>query len=114
MYISLESIKKYIIIILICFMPLHHLLFDVILDNSRIDNLWRDVLLISSVVFIFATKKKITIGNTGVFILVSWFIGICYLVFSENTGIASNIFRTYFIPSLIYFLVINTNIDFKF
>lgn len=106
---KLDRVYEKIIIIFIVLMPLHSLLFDTIIVG-KFDNMWRDFLLLISIIFVlYAKNGKIKIGRYGGIII---FVSVWILIFtflSDRFGFALNLARTYIIPMLIYFFVININ-----
>lgn len=105
------SLIEISIILLIIFVPMHKMLFDIIIKGN-LDNLWRDALLIVSFVgLIFVRNKKIKLGRYGLSIILMWGVVLIYTVISDRMNIAFNLARTYLIPTLIYFIIINSNIS---
>lgn len=107
------DILKAILIILVLFMPTHRMLFDAILP-WKFDNLWRDMLLILGVLTLIVMRKGIYIGKYGVNIMLMWIICAIYVCFSERFTLALNLARTYLVPTLVYFIVINIKRDERF
>ena len=107
------DILKIILIILVLLMPTHRMLFDAIIPG-RLDNLWRDSLLILGVVVILIIQKGIYIGKHGANIIMMWLVCAIYLCFSQRLSLAMNLARTYLIPTLVYFIVVNIKNDEKF
>lgn len=107
------DILKTILIVLVLLMPTHRMLFDAIFP-WKFDNLWRDALLILGVIILFTLQKGIYIGKYGVNILLMWLVCALYLCFSERFSLALNLARTYLVPTLVYFIVINIQRDSKF
>ncbi|MBQ2980623.1 MAG: O-antigen ligase family protein [Lachnospiraceae bacterium] len=107
------DIIKMILIILVLFMPTHRMLFDAVLP-WKYDNLWRDMLLILGIVIVLAINKGIYLGRHGINIILMWIVCGIYLFFSDRFVLAANLARTYLIPTLIYFIVINIRKDEKF
>lgn len=107
------SILKLIVIVLVCLMPTHRMLFDAIIPG-RLDNLWRDALLIVGIIIIIAQKRGISVGRHGLNILLMWIVCGIYLLLSDRFALSLNLARTYLVPTLIYFIIINIEFDSKF
>jgi hypothetical protein len=107
-------ILELIIIILVIFMPMHRMLFDAIIPGS-IDNLWRDVLIILSFFLLLGKKRgRMKLGNYGMVIILMWIICLLYTAFSDRVALSLNLTRTYCVPMLIYFILINANLSEEF
>ncbi|MCI8352321.1 MAG: hypothetical protein HFJ58_01670 [Clostridia bacterium] len=105
------SLVEISIILLVVFVPMHKMLFDIIIKGN-LDNLWRDILLIVCFVgLIFVNNKKIRLGRYGISIALMWGVVLIYTVTSDRVDMAFNLARTYLIPTLIYFIIINSNIS---
>lgn len=103
-----NSILYTIILLLIIGMPLQSMVFDALIP-SKIDNLWRDFLLVFGLlVAIYQNRGRIQLGKNGVLILSSSMICLLYTLLSDRVLIAMNLFRTYVLPMFIYLIIINS------
>ena len=98
------------IVLLVLLMPTHRMLFDAILP-WKIDNLWRDALLALGIILVLIYNKGLCMGRHGVNILLMWLVCGVYLLLSDRFSLALNLARTYLMPTLIYFIVINIKYD---
>lgn len=109
--INLDKIIEPIILILVALMPFHTQVCEYLIPGG-IDNLWRDILLVLGLILTLVGRGgKFNFGEYGVCILLMWFICIMYTAFSNNINSALNMGRTYLMPTLIYFIVINSKVD---
>lgn len=109
-----NSIFEVIIVILIILMPLHNMIFDLIIPGN-VDNLWRDIFLISGILLLIATHHgKFKVGRYGTIISLIWVMILSYSLISDRLALALNLARTYLLPTLIYFIIINQVFSSKF
>lgn len=101
---------EFVIVILVLFMPTHRMLFDAVIKGT-FDNLWRDILLIGIFIVMCVRERRFNMGKWGLSIVSMWFVCILYCFFSERMSVALNIARTYLVPTLIYFIVINSKLN---
>lgn len=114
-YKGLE-LKKLLIMITIFLVPFHYYICELFLNNSRADNLLRDGIII--LLFCITYKKmKFSTDKTGTYIIIADVIMFVFLLLSiAKGGQASgkiNIFRTYCIPTLAYFVFQKTSVSAK-
>ena len=107
------DVMKMILIALVLFMPTHRMLFDAIIP-WKYDNLWRDILLLLGFMLTLIVSKGIYLGRHGLNIILMWLICGIYLIFSDRFSLAANLARTYLVPTLIYFIIINIKRNEKF
>lgn len=103
-----------ILSILIIYMPLHYYLCDIILKNSQVDNILRDIVI----VFLFVIhlyKYGLKTSKIGLLIAIIAIIMFFQSIVSVVNGnpYAINSLRTYVVPSLLYFIVKDLKIDCK-
>lgn len=107
---NLERILEWIIFILVALMPLHTQVCEYLIPGA-IDNLWRDILLVLALILALIIKGgNFRFGEYGIWIFLMWFICVIYTIFSNNLSSALNMGRTYLMPTLIYFIVINSKV----
>lgn len=101
------SLIEKMIVILVIFMPTHRMLFDAIIPGN-IDNLWRDILILLSLVLaLLRTHGRLNIGQYGSVIILAIAICMLYTIVSDRFFMSLNLARTYIVPMLIYFVMIN-------
>lgn len=107
-----NKIEYKLIKIILLLMPFHYLLSERLLSGSSLDNFWRDLLLLLLLMSIlFGGKGKLLLGRAGKSIIIADSVVLIFLIISPNFGLALNISRTYIVPSLIYFIIVNINIS---
>ncbi|HEV0093020.1 TPA: hypothetical protein VW698_000548 [Streptococcus pneumoniae] len=107
--LKLNSFLFVIILLLVVVTPTHTLIFDALIP-TKIDNLWREFLLVISFLCILKINAgKIKIGKLGGPIIVMGGIGLVYTICSDRPFTALNLFRIYMFPAVIYFIIINCN-----
>lgn len=101
------DLTKMLIMCLLFLVPFHYYLCELILNSSRLDNLLRDAIIIV-LFFITYRNMRISTDKIGRYIILADVACFFFLFLSIITsGQASgkiNIFRTYCIPSLAYFI----------
>lgn len=101
--------------VLCILMPLHQYVCVLLLKNTQIDNLWRDALILIAVLCIFLKKGLSCRFDKNGFLIASLVIVFaCFAAVSYLTAgypATFNVVRTYTVPMLVYFIVINSNAD---
>ena len=106
--LTIKKLTYKIIGVLLLGMPFHYVICECIFKGSGIDNLWRDILLGLSFAFVLFQKKgRLYLGKMGKSIIIADFVVMFYLIVAQNFHAAFSISRTYIVPGLIYFIVIN-------
>ncbi|HEV3654832.1 TPA: hypothetical protein VYR99_001921, partial [Streptococcus pneumoniae] len=91
--LKLNSFLFVIILLLVVVTPTHTLIFDALIP-TKIDNLWREFLLVISFLCILKINAgKIKIGKLGGPIIVMGGIGLVYTICSDRPFTALNLFR---------------------
>lgn len=101
--------------VLLLLMPFHEYVCELFLASSRIDNLWRDVLLLIGILMI-GFGPGIHRDKTGAVIFISTGVFFAFAVvsyFLYGYEATFNVFRTYVIPTLVFFLVKETTVSSK-
>lgn len=99
---------------LLCFfMPLHTMLFDVIIPGS-IDNFWRDALLVCALLTTLLKRSRsgqlhLKLGKYGINIFLMAIVSLFYVLLSDQLWLAVRTVRTYLMPLIIYFIIVNMN-----
>lgn len=108
---EIKKIQVILLKLLIIFIPIHYILFSLALKNYKILSIWRDFVII--LLFITTLKEgKMRINRFGKIILLITAMVIMFCI--TNLCITSiNVARTYIVPMLIYFPLINMNINEK-
>lgn len=112
---GLKIKKKYIdyimVKVLIILMPIHNMVFDILI-LGEIDNIWRDVLLLIGIGFAaFEHISNFKLGKYGKIIAFGWIVILLYTLFSERLMLSLNLARTYIVPALVYFILINSSFN---
>jgi len=109
MKINLSNFKFKLVAILLAIMPFHYIICELVLKQSNIDNLWRDLLIITLVLIITFSKDGIILSSNNMSALIC--INICvifiFAIISNTQQGVWNIARTYIMPMLIYFVMIS-------
>lgn len=110
-----SNITHYLTLILLIFMPLHFYVFELFTKDFKLDNIWRDLIIILILAILFF-KKQIKID------MISWIIIVNILAIgavaihsklTNNYPGTLNILRTYTMPCLAYFISKNIKLDDK-
>lgn len=111
MKIKVKQIYFYLFLILLILMPLHYVLFSLILGELKLLSLWRDGLI--ALLFLYGFQRKaFRIGRYERWILIAIDIIMLYAIFFLDT-VSLNMARTYIMPMLIFFYVKNERFSLK-
>lgn len=101
------NITKMLVIIIIFLVPIHYYICELFLDNSKFDNLLRDI-IIFMLIFILYNNLKLKMDVIGKWIIISDIVLFIFCILSIFIdGQASgklNVLRTYCVPTLAYFI----------
>lgn len=111
---SVLTIVRKFILLMVILMPIHNMVFATLIHGT-IDNIWRDVLLIICIaISLLANNGRFSLGKLGVPILLSWIVCLIYMFSSDRPDVATNLARTYIMPTIIYFIIINSGANNKY
>ena len=92
--------------LLILYMPLHYIICEIILNMTSIDNIMRDIVIILLfIMHVYRKGLKINIYGTINFFMPLLMAGFMVISLIQGNMYSINIFRTYVVPCLIYFVV---------
>ena len=100
MRLTRNRIEYLLVIGLIVLMPLHYVVFSLLLSNYKVLSLWRDAFIV--LLLILSCKGgKLKLNRTAK--LISLVCGMVLLfVFTNISGLSINVARTYIFPMLVY------------
>lgn len=93
--------------VLVLFMPFHYYICELFIKGTSVDNLFRDILILSLFVFVVIRKGSIQTNKVGMLIVINSLILIVYASVSYlawHYHGTFNVLRTYVVPMLIYFI----------
>lgn len=103
MRLSKNKLVYYFILLIVLFVPLHYFLCEIVLSGSKIDNLFRDVVVV--LLFILVTRLRFKKKDIWVLIacLILLLFGILSFTINRYPG-TLNVLKTYVVPMLFYFV----------
>ena len=93
---------------LLLLMPFHYFICEVVLSNSSIDNLWRDVVIVCCSLPVIASCRHSRISM--LILLISGMV-IVFSLTGNSLSNSLNMARIYFVPMLVYYLVIGAQMN---
>lgn len=98
--------------LLILYMPLHYIICEIILNMTSIDNILRDIVIILLfIMHVYRKGLKINIYGAIIFFMPLLMVGFMVVSLIQGNMYSINIFRTYVVPCLIYFIVKDLTIE---
>lgn len=114
MRLRLSVSQNKLLYFLILYMPFHYYLCELLIKETSLDNIIRDIIVIF--LFVNAMKKKFTINKSEKIVAINCVVILIFALLSyvmNHYDRTFNILRTYLVPMLIYFVVNRINLNEK-